>query len=96
MAADEDGEAMVVGVGWLVQVDDVFCCAVSIAESATAPSGSGKVGSDIPRTLCLSSRCSCRSSRRLISCIDLWLAMSAICCSCGVEGFGIEGEVGWW
>ena len=43
MAADEDGEAIVVGVGWLVHVDDVFCCAVSIVYSATAPTGSGNV-----------------------------------------------------
>ena len=43
MAADEDGEAMVVGVGWLVQVDDVFCCAVSIAEFATAPTSSANM-----------------------------------------------------
>ena len=44
MAADEDGKTMVVGVGWLVHVDDVFCCAVSIAYFVTAPTGSGNVG----------------------------------------------------
>jgi len=43
MAADEDGETMVVGVDWLVHVDDVFYCAVSIAYSATAPTGSGNM-----------------------------------------------------
>jgi hypothetical protein len=47
VAADEDRETVVVGVDWLVHVDDIFCCVVNIAEFATAPtactSGNAKV-----------------------------------------------------